>query len=340
MVGATSNGYRPEVATNRSPKRVALVLGGGGAAGIAFHAGALLALRQDLGWDPRTADLIVGTSAGSIVAALLRSGLDTDDLAAWGTEVAPSPGRRHLREHLESAVSTRPALRMPSLGQLPHPGLVTSVLRRRTSIATAVLSRLPLAMLDPAPAIETFGSLHDDWPANDTWITATRTRDASRIVFGRDNAAPLGRAVAASCAIPGMYRPVRIGQHDYVDGGIQSPTNADLLTDADIDVAIVLAPMAQRHQGRRTRPDHRIRQRLTRTLHQECATVAARGVACHTITPDDNVIEAMGLNLLDRRRARRVLTAAFLATTPQLDPGLHQALIGAQTEPSCAHPVA
>ena len=75
-------------------QRVGLVLGAGGAAGAAYHAGALLALQVDTGWDPRTADVIVGTSIGSIVASLLRAGLSTDDLAAWGSGVEPLPARQ------------------------------------------------------------------------------------------------------------------------------------------------------------------------------------------------------------------------------------------------------
>ena len=76
-------------AGSTAPRRtgIGLVLGAGGTTGAAFHAGTLLALQQDLGWDPNTADVIVGSSAGSIVGGLLRAGLTTDDLSAWGTSV-------------------------------------------------------------------------------------------------------------------------------------------------------------------------------------------------------------------------------------------------------------
>src|SRR6478735_9602223 len=84
-----------------SPRRIGLVLGAGGTTGAAFHAGALLALEQDLGWDPREADIIVGSSAGSIVGALLRAGLTTDDLAAWGAVAEPLESGRQARVLLD-----------------------------------------------------------------------------------------------------------------------------------------------------------------------------------------------------------------------------------------------
>src|SRR3954453_17940958 len=84
-------------------RRVGLVLGAGGATGMAFHAGTLLAVSNDFGWDPQESAVVVGTSAGSVVGMLLRSGFSTDDLAAWGSSVAAAPGREPLREVLDAA---------------------------------------------------------------------------------------------------------------------------------------------------------------------------------------------------------------------------------------------
>src|SRR4051794_38108426 len=73
-------------------RRIGLVLGAGGATAMAFHAGTLLALSNDFGGDPREASTVVGTSAGSVLGTLLRSGLSADDVASWGASVAPAPG--------------------------------------------------------------------------------------------------------------------------------------------------------------------------------------------------------------------------------------------------------
>ena len=81
----------------KTTKRVGLVLGGGGIAGMAFHAGVLLVLHHDLGWDARGADVVVGTSAGSIVGASLRAGVAPEDLAAWATDATPTPSGRKFR---------------------------------------------------------------------------------------------------------------------------------------------------------------------------------------------------------------------------------------------------
>src|SRR4051812_27370312 len=113
--------------------RVGLVLGGGGLSGIAFHAGALCAMEHDLGWDPRSAELIVGTSAGSVVGALLRFGVPASDLAAratgavtsTGTTARPGPGARRRPRPLPS-LSARDLVRPL---RLPHHSLVTSTLR-------------------------------------------------------------------------------------------------------------------------------------------------------------------------------------------------------------------
>ena len=90
------------------PPRIGLVLGGGGATGAAYHAGTLLALHTDLGFDPADADVVVGTSAGSIIATLLRSGVSTDDLAAWGSDVPASVSGRAARALLDAKDAVEP----------------------------------------------------------------------------------------------------------------------------------------------------------------------------------------------------------------------------------------
>lgn len=140
--------------------RIGLVLGAGGATGVAFHAGTLLALQHDLGWDPNSADVIVGSSAGSIVGGLLRAGLTTDDLSAWGASVDAQSAGRASRAVLDSirAAPHRlhpciPRVRLPSRTMwrsIVHPS--------RVRMHTAVLALLPHGWIDAAANIEQVGN--------------------------------------------------------------------------------------------------------------------------------------------------------------------------------------
>ena len=305
-------------------RRVGLVLGAGGAAGAAYHAGALLALQQDTGWDPRTADVVVGTSIGSIVASLLRAGLSTDDLAAWASGVEPLPAGAAARTLIDHISADPLRMTIPRLtGMLGGLRQVMPNARRLIRPSLAALSTmLPHGFIDAARALEQLGDLHDDWPAAPLWMPAVRTDDGQRVVFGRDEHPPLGTAIAASCAIPLLLRPVRIGKHHYIDGATHSPTNADLLVDAGVDVAIVIAPMSGRSEALRRRPDHALRAAFARRLRDEAQQLIHAGVDVHLFEPDAAGLNALGINPVDRSRTVRVVPHAFMATGSQIDPSL------------------
>ena len=84
------------------------------------------------------------------------------------------------------------------------------------------------------------------WPERDLWICAVRRRDGRRVVFGRPGSpdAPLHLAIAASCAVPGYFAPVKIHDHTYIDGGAHSPTNAAILRERGLDLVVVVSPMS------------------------------------------------------------------------------------------------
>ena len=151
-------------------------------------------------------------------------------------------------------------------------------------------------------ALEQLGGLHNDWPADPLWMPAVRTGDGQRVVFGRDEYPPLGTAIAASCAIPLLLRPVRIGKHHYIDGATHSPTNADLLVGAGVEVAIVIAPMSGRPEALRRRPDHALRAAFARRLREDEQQLVHAGLDVHRFEPDAAGLNTLGINPIDRSR--------------------------------------
>src|SRR5688500_11170147 len=113
--------------------RIGLVLGAGGTVGQAYQAGVLAALEHDLGWDPRTADIIVGTSAGSVTGSLLRLGVPAADLAAWAVRAPLSMESRELQDLLGADPPEFPPFALTHLLRrlrLPSPALAARVARK------------------------------------------------------------------------------------------------------------------------------------------------------------------------------------------------------------------
>jgi NTE family protein len=276
---------------------VALVLGAGGIVGAAYHAGTLAGLLDATGWDARTADLIVGTSAGSGIGATLRAGVGPADMLGRATD------------------PDLPAVQLPARpglwGWPAAPRLLGS--RVRPSVALAGL--LPAGTVDTAIVGERIRTLYDGrrWPDEALWINAVRLSDGKLVVFGRDEEdLDVATACEASSAIPGFFRPVRIGAHDYVDGGVHSPTNADLVAGLGFDVVVVVSPMSA------VRPA--LRQPLARmagrriagaVLAREVRSVRDGGTAVLTIQPTAQDVAVMGINAMDARRRGDVAHEAF-----------------------------
>lgn len=297
--------------------RIGLVLGAGGVVGQAYHAGVLAALEHDYGWDPRTADVIVGTSAGSLTGALLRTGVPASELAAW-TVRAPLSDEGRLLEQMFGAEHPELApfrardlvLRRPSL---PRPGLLLEAVRRPRQFRPlrAALSLLGPGRFDIVEQLAALGD-HASWPTENLWITAVRREDGKHVVFGRDDEAPLHLAVAASCAVPGYFAPVPIGGRTYVDGGAHSPTSADLLADRDLDLVIVLSPMS----GPTSIPTDLYgasRWHSTRLAAREVRRLRRGGTPVVVFRPGRAEQEAMGDDFMSAGRVDRIVQEAFLA---------------------------
>lgn len=299
--------------------RVGLVLGAGGITGHAFHAGVLRALHEVTAWDPRRAEVIVGTSAGSVVGASLRAGLAPVDLHARICDQALTPEGESLIAHLPDRGDEgfpvvdrrfRPVPAAPSL--LARLGL--RPWRARPGLFLAAL--LPEGRFDSQSIADDVDALLANDPSPGLWTTTVRLRDGRRVTFGRPGESTprrwtRGQAVAASCAIPGFFAPVAIGGTRFVDGGSHSPTNADLLVAEDLDLALISSPMSSvRGTGFRTldapvRVGHRLR------LAVEVAALRRRGTPVVVFQPTGDDLSVMGTNAMDPSRRRRVAERAY-----------------------------
>jgi NTE family protein len=300
--------------------RVGLVLGAGGLVGQAYQAGVLAALEHDLGWDPRTAEVVVGSSAGSITATLLRLGVPAADLAAWAVEAPLSVDGAMLAALGEEPPDFDPfSLRdLARPWHLPTPSYVARTLRRPWAFrpSVAALTLLPNGKVDIEPEAEALAAATEGEPWPDgLWIATVRRRDGARVVFGRPGSPPasLPKAVTASCAIPGYFRPVRIDGVEHVDGGVHSSTNADVLRGERLDVVIVVASMSVAG-GWAPTPDGLLRRAVHRRLEREVRRLRKTGTEVVRIEPSARVVRTMGINAMADDRAADVVREAFLDT--------------------------
>ncbi|HMJ77087.1 MAG TPA: patatin-like phospholipase family protein [Iamia sp.] len=303
--------------------RIGLVLGAGGTVGGAFHSGVLGALAQATGWDPRTAAVVVGTSAGSITGTGLRAGLSAADAYARSTggPVSREGGR------LLAAVGRgggggfdrigsrrlRPATAMAAT-------LAGAVARPLAARPTAVLAGLvPDGVVDTAMISGGVEALtHDRWPADPLWICAVRQRDGRRVVFGRDQHPPLSAAVAASCAIPAFFAPVEVDGDAFIDGGAHSPTNADVLRREQLDLVVVVSPMSIAGRGLRFAPDQPARRWARARLDAEARRLRRAGLPVLAFQPTADDAGVMAGNALDPAKAAPVARQAHASTLARL----------------------
>ncbi|MCC6765392.1 MAG: alpha/beta fold hydrolase [Deltaproteobacteria bacterium] len=294
--------------------RIGLVLGAGGATGHAFHVGVLTALEEATGWDPRTADVIVGTLAGAIIAALLRGGLSPRDLAARALGETLSGDGQKIAAMLGRPVP--PPASEPwtwsALFDAADAAYLKRALRRpwEARIGALVAAALPNGRIATDHLVGGIARLFGDrWPLGRLWINAVRLGDGERVTFGRAGSPPatIAQAVAASCAIPGYYRPVEIDGLRYVDGGVCSPTNLDLLADEGLDLVLVSSPMSAGFDVLRPTADGPLRAFCHLVLRREMGRVRASGTSVVPLEPGRIERELMGANALAAERRHGII---------------------------------
>ena len=304
--------------------RTALVLGAGGLTGQAFHLGVLSALQELTGFDGRAADVLVGTSAGSLVAAALAGGLSAADQAAELTGEPLSAEGSAIRKAARAAAVPVDEVQLPVPGRRPLAPLAVLHAARnplRTRPAAALSGLLPAGRTSTEPIARALRHLHgSSWPERDLRICAVRAQHGRRVVFGTPRApvTDVGTAVAASCAIPAYFTPVRIDGHAYVDGGVHSPTNADVVLHDDPELVVVLSPMSV-GRGPGPRPDLAVRLAVRRYLAQEVRRLRRRGTHVVVFQPSPRDLDAMGINPMRGVHMDEVVRAAALSVRERLE---------------------
>ncbi|MDQ2783131.1 MAG: patatin-like phospholipase family protein [Actinomycetota bacterium] len=300
--------------------RRGLVLGGGGVLGAAWMVGALSALEEHLGVDVRSCDEFVGTSAGSVLAALLTAGVGVGELRTHQltgrVDVGPLAG--YEWEYEESTGGDRPPAPKAGFGS---PVLLRKGIRELRQLPpTAVLAAL---MPEGRGRLDSVGAMirhvvGDGWVGRDGLTAVALDYDSGqRVAFGREGApdASTADAVMASCAIPGWYQPVRIGEHRYIDGGTWSSTNIDLMTGLGLDEVYVLAPQVSfdldAPRDVVTRLERQWRARVTKKALAELAVVHAEGTEVTIIGPGREDLEVIGGNLMDVGRRPNVIETSL-----------------------------
>ncbi|MEU8356148.1 patatin-like phospholipase family protein [Nonomuraea sp. NPDC048882] len=243
--------------------RRALVLGGGGLAGIAWETGVLAGL-ADGGADVTGADRIIGTSAGSTVAAQVTSGLTLTELLARQTD----PGLQNAE--LQSGVPMEELWAM--FERISESSLDAGEQRRAIGAMALAAATVPEAAR--REVIEARLPVHK-WPERDLVIVAVDAATGEPRLFDPGSGVELVDAVAASCAVPGVWPCVTIDGARYMDGGIRTMVNADLA--AGFDRVVVLAPMPE--------PEEPSWGRLPGTVE--------------VIEPDEAALAAFGADALD-----------------------------------------
>lgn len=308
------------------------MLGAGGVLGGAWLTGALDAIARETGWDPGSADVVVGTSAGAMVGALLACGVPPWFMLAHsaGEDFAglhDARGAPSSTADRSGGASYRLHRGAPPLGPGSWRLALSSLARpHRHSPAALMAGWLPLGLISTEPLMDTVRRVCDQpWaPHPNYWAMAVDYQTGRRVTFGRTGALPaeLPDAVAASCAIPGFYRAVDIGGRRYVDGGLTSASNLDVLADEGLDLVIALNPMSSLHAGDAHTLGERlavaVRQNAGRRLGSEARRVRAAGTEVILIQPTVDDLEAMGANLMSRSRRNEVIETALETTSAQL----------------------
>lgn len=300
--------------------------------GGAWLTGGLHALAQETGWDPGSADYVVGTSAGAMMGALLAAGVPPWFMVAHSAgEVFPGlagpDGRPAAAADRSAGAVFRLHRGLPPIGPASL-RLALASLRQpnRHTPAALVAGWAPRGFISTEPLKETIRrAVPSGWVEHpNLWILACDYASGRRVAFGRAGApsADLADAVAASCAIPAFYHPVSIAGRRFVDGGLYSTSNLDVLRHERLDLVVCLNPTSSLHPTRAWNPGERmagaLRSAAGRRLGSESRKLRAAGTEVVLIQPTGEDLAVMGANLMSTKRRHEVIEVATRTVAEQL----------------------
>ncbi len=262
----------------------ALVLGGGGPVGISWETG-LLAGMRGAGVDLSKADLIVGTSAGSIVGAQIATGCDLDQL--YAQQLQPSPELMAMPV-ADLAPLTQAFFAANAAGE--------TLQQTRVRIGAGAIHAVTASEADWLHAIASRLPSHH-WPEQLLRITAIDALDGAFTVWEKASGVPLPLAVASSCALPFIFPPVTINSRRYIDGGIGSPTNADIAV--GFDLVIIVNPLGG------------LMVNMSHVFNAEVVLLQNAGSRVETLLPGESSSAAIGFNPMDPARCAPAAQAGY-----------------------------
>ena len=284
---STSVGMRSWAAG--ASKNRALVLGGGGPVGEAWEYGIIAGLAQK-GVDLSHNDLIIGTSAGSVVGARLAIGRPADLMKPEA--LAPPEGPPPPRASTPASAPPPPDLSMLTRKFQEMASGKRPLEQIRAEIGAWALKAHPVVTEDQFVASFVRRFPEKEWPRRSFECTAIDATNGSLRVWNKDSGVALARAVASSCAFPGVFAPVAIDGHRYMDGGIRSVTNADLAK-GYATIVVVAPTLGQTDE---------IGLRYSTLLDNEVKTLRDNGSKVAVIAPDAASLKAFGPTLTDSSR--------------------------------------
>src|SRR5579872_588518 len=286
----------------------ALVLGGGGPVGIAWESGFLTGLAE-AGLDLSDANFILGTSAGSVVGSQLAMGRPAAALASPFLNERPDQQASSPSQLLGSSPPDLSVLIQKMTAAVSGSGPAE---RARADIGAWALQAQTMS---EDAFIASFGQAIREYPEG-SWpdrfaCTAVDTADGAFAVWNKDSGVSLGQAVASSCSVPGIFPPVSIRGHRYMDGGMRSATNADMAKGYDVVFVLALTVSAAAASP--------MAEAFRRRLEAEFDVVRQGGSRVELILPDAASLEAFGLNLMDYRRRPAAAKAGLEQGRAQAD---------------------
>jgi len=292
--------------------RLGLVLGGGGLVGMGYHAGVLQAL-DEWGLDVKAADLMVGTSAGSIMASYMAAGWTPTDFYDYAHGTHPdvqkdaSDPKEQMRRVFTPLSKSRSERVRRSVGSMFAVAASRGYYKRLGGghPGQNLRQTFPAGIYSTDETRKRFEEdLPSEWPDRKLYICTVDLYTGERVPFGHPAApeASLPEAVLASTSIPGIFPPVRIGDRQYVDGGVSSATSLDLATDNGCELILCIAPLGYRNDGLISARDPKmwsamfVRSLFARSLRREVTSARERGSEVLVVRPWISNLKLHGTN--------------------------------------------